>query len=158
MKKLPIQALNLPAMSALLLHLVLKMSLTGRLPCSILRKNFYFLYNMYNLSMTIKVHIILHHYPFYFTKMGKNFKDTNGELGETCHSTIKRFEKLKGYISNGNLSSDNALKTDHKSHSNFIALKMGSPSRSLAIRSPRSSPSSSPVRSRDQYIPVQKSF
>ena len=82
----------------------------------------------------------------------------NGEFGETCHSTTKRFEKLKGYIRNRNLSSDNALKTAHKSHSNFIALKMGSPSRSLAIRSPRSSASSSPVRSRDQYLPVQKSF
>ena len=134
------------------------MSLTGRLPCSTLRKFFYFLYNMYNLSMTIKVLIILHHYLFYFTKMGKNVKDTNGEFGETCHSTIKRFEKLKGYIRNRNLSSDNTLKTAHKSRSDFIALKMGSPSRSLAIRSPRSSPSSSPVRSMDQYLPVQKSF
>ena len=38
------------------------------------------------------------------------------------------------------MSSDNALKTAHKSHSNFLALKMGSPSRSLEIRSPRSSP------------------
>ena len=75
-----------------------------------------------------------------FHQDGKNFKDTNGEFGETFHSTTKTFEKLKVYVRNRNLSSDNALKTAHKSHSIFLALKMGSPSRSLEIRSPRSSP------------------
>ena len=75
-----------------------------------------------------------------FHQDGKNFKDTNGEFSETFHSTTKTFEKLKVYVRNRNLSSDNALKTAHKSHSNFLALKMGSPSRSLEIRSPRFSP------------------
>ena len=75
-----------------------------------------------------------------FHQDGKNFKDTNGEFSETFHSTTKTFEKLKVYVRNRNLSSDNALKTAHKSHSIFLALKMGSPSRSLEIRSPRSSP------------------
>ena len=49
------------------------------------------------VNMALKIHIIIHHYPFYFSKTGKNFKDTNGEFGETCHSTLKMFEKQKGF-------------------------------------------------------------
>ena len=52
-------------------------------------------YEVYHLNMTLKIHIILTHYKFYFEKMGKNFKETNGEFGETLHSTIKKFEAKK---------------------------------------------------------------
>ena len=58
-------------------------------------QNFFFLYEVYQLNMTLKIHIILTHYKFYFEKMGKNFKETNGEFGETLHSTIKKFEAKK---------------------------------------------------------------
>ena len=50
--------------------------------------------------MTLKIHIIIHYYPFYISITGKNFKDTNGEFGETCHSTLKMFEKQKGFYRN----------------------------------------------------------
>ena len=53
-------------------------------------QNFFFLYEVHRLNMTLKIHIILTHYKFYFEKMGKNFKETNGEFGETLHSTITK--------------------------------------------------------------------
>ena len=71
------------------------------------------------------------------------FKDTNGEFGETCHSTLKKFEKQKGFYRAKNFGSDDALISAHQSHSTFIAMKMGSTSRSLSLRRP-SSRSSSP--------------
>ena len=52
------------------------------------------LYYTESLNMTLKIHIIIHHYKFYFEKMGKNFKDTNGEFGETLHYTLKSMNKL----------------------------------------------------------------
>ena len=97
------------------------------------------------VNMALKIHIIIHHYPFYFSKTGKNFKDTNGEFGETCHSTLKMFEKQKGFYRNKNFGSDDALVQAHHSHSTFTGMKMGSPARILSIRpSSRSSPGSSP--------------
>ena len=52
--------------------------------------NFYFLYHTENLNMTLKNHIIIHHYKFYFETKGKNLKDTNGEFGESLHYTLKK--------------------------------------------------------------------
>jgi len=136
-------------------------------------ENFFFLYNVYQLNMTLKIHIIIHHYSFYFSATGKNFKDTNGEFGETCHSTLKKFEKQKGFYRAKNFSSDDALIQAHQSHSTSIAMKMGSPARSLGLKrpssrssSPGSSPRSSPSKPRwkrkeslvQKYLSVQKSF
>ena len=59
--------------------------------------NFYFLYHTANLNMTLKNHILIHHYKFYFETKGKNFKDTNGEFGETLHYTLKKHEQDHGY-------------------------------------------------------------
>ena len=98
-------------------------------------ENFFFLYEHYELNMTLKIHIIIHHYPFYFSQMGKNFRETNGEFGETCHSTLKKFEKMKGFYRTQNFASDDALVSAHQSHSTFIAMKMWSPSKTLGLRS-----------------------
>ena len=118
-------------------------------------------------------HIIIHHYSFYFSKTGTNFKDTNGEFGETCHSTLKKFEKQKGFYRAKNFGSDDALISAHQSHSTFIAMKMGSTSRSSSLRrpssrssSPGSSPRFSPIKPGwnkkeslvQKYPSVQKSF
>ena len=45
--------------------------------------------------MTLKIHIILTYYKFYFEKTGKNFKETIGEFWETLYSTIEKFETKK---------------------------------------------------------------
>ena len=53
-------------------------------------QNFYYLYECFDLNMTLKIHVIIHHYRWYFTKTGTNFKDTNGEFVETVHYTLKK--------------------------------------------------------------------
>ena len=50
----------------------------------------------YELSMTLKVHIIIHHYQYYFTKSGQTMKMTNGEFVETCHSSLRQSEERHG--------------------------------------------------------------
>ena len=40
--------------------------------------NFCFLHQAFNLPMTLKVHVIIDHYAWYFNVMGKNFCETNG--------------------------------------------------------------------------------
>ena len=71
------------------------LKLAGRWLYLTLSKTFFLLYEVYNLNMTLKIHIILTHYKFYFEKMGKNFKETNGEFGETLHSTINKKVEAK---------------------------------------------------------------
>ena len=102
--------------------------------------------------MTLKIHIILHHYRWYFLKTGIFFKDTNGEFGETVHSTFKKFELGRGMKVSRKLATDHHLLKAHQSISTFNALKMGgTPTSQMRIRprttstsssSPRSSPSS----------------
>ena len=115
--------------------------------------NFLNLYEMFNLNMTLKIHIILHHYRWYFQRTGKNLKNTNGEFGETVHSTLKKFELGRGFKVSRKLATDHHLLKAHQSISTFNALKMGgTPPSKMAIRrrktstssSPRSSPTSSP--------------
>ena len=95
------------------------------------------------MNMTLKVHVILSHYKFYFEKMGKNFKDTNGEFGETLHSTLKNFEARKGFTIKRKVGDDRAVITGHQSISTINALHMGSfRAQDMTLRSPASSPRS----------------
>ena len=119
--------------------------------------NFFNMYELFGLNMTLKVHIILHHYRWYFTTTGKKFKNTNGEFGETVHSTFKKFELGRGFKVSRKLGTDHHLLKAHQSISTFNALKMGgTPAKTMSIRkrktstsssSPRSSPTSSPLSS-----------
>ena len=43
-----------------------------------------------------KVHVVVHHYKFYFESTGKTLKETNGEFTETCHSTLRKSEECHG--------------------------------------------------------------
>ena len=47
----------------------------------------------FNLSMTLKIHVILDHYKYYFEETGTNFRHTNGEFTESCHSTLRKSEE-----------------------------------------------------------------
>ena len=89
----------------------------------------------------------------YFTKTGKNFKDTNGEFVETVHYTLKKHEEKKGFAVKRKLGTDPHILKAHISISSFDALKMGSiPQKNMMINikrttslsSPRSSPRSDP--------------
>ena len=57
---------------------------------------FYHLFMEHNLNMTLKVHIILHHYQYYFEKYGTTMRHTNGEFTESCHSTLRKSEETHG--------------------------------------------------------------
>ena len=46
--------------------------------------------------MTLKVHVAIHHYAFYFSNTGQTFCTTNGEYTETCHSTLRISEETHG--------------------------------------------------------------
>ena len=52
---------------------------------------FYNLYMEFDLSMTLKTHISIHHYMYFFQKTKKTMILTNGEFHESCHSTLRRY-------------------------------------------------------------------
>ena len=47
-------------------------------------------------SIMLKIHKIIEHYSYYFKKTGKTFRYTNGELTESCHSTLRKSEETHG--------------------------------------------------------------
>ena len=53
------------------------------------------LYDSFNLNMTLKIHVIFHHYEEYFETTGTNFRSTNGEHHEAVHHSLKVFERKK---------------------------------------------------------------
>ena len=55
--------------------------------------NFNHLYENIELNMTLKVHVILHHFTQYFELTNSTMKDTNGEFVETLHSSLRIHEK-----------------------------------------------------------------
>ena len=59
--------------------------------------NFDFLYENFGLNMTLKVHIIFHHYKEYFDLSGKTLRHTNGEFVESSHYSIKNEDRTHGF-------------------------------------------------------------
>ena len=55
------------------------------------------LYDNFHLNMTLKIHVIFHHYEEYFETTGTNFRTTNGEHHEAVHHSLKVFERKKGF-------------------------------------------------------------
>ena len=45
------------------------------------------------LAMTLKIHVILDHYMWYFGEMGTHFYDTNGEYVEAVHYSLDGHNK-----------------------------------------------------------------
>ena len=59
--------------------------------------NFFYLYENFHLNMTLKVHIILHHYHDYFDWTGRTMRFTNGEFVESSHYSFKKEERTHGF-------------------------------------------------------------
>ena len=55
--------------------------------------------------MTLKVHVILHHYADYFECTGQSLADTNGEFVESAHYSLKKHERNCNYKVVNNLGS-----------------------------------------------------
>ena len=45
------------------------------------------------MNMTLKIHVIIHHYADFFKLTGKNMKTINGEHHEALHHTLKTMER-----------------------------------------------------------------
>ena len=58
------------------------------------KTNFDFLYEEFNLPMTLKIHVIIDHYSDYFQWTNKTMRMTNSEFTETAHSTFKMSERI----------------------------------------------------------------
>lgn len=56
--------------------------------------NFEFLNEEFLLPMTLKIHVILHHYSDYFEWTGNTMRYTNAEFTETAHATFKMSERI----------------------------------------------------------------
>ena len=65
-----------------------------------LRQNFFYLQEIFNISESLKMHIIFYHYDEYFEKTGKTFLGVSDEITESVHSRYRQFEERHGYVSN----------------------------------------------------------
>ena len=118
-------------------------------------------HQLFGLSETLKVHVILSHYSDYFELTGKTFKETNGEHHEALHHTLKTMERNKNLYMRKNHGGVIHQQKTHQSISTRNVLSAGfTPKAKLRIRKSRTSsvssnsPRSSPMKS----SPLKKVF
>ena len=51
----------------------------------------------HKVPMTLKIHVIYHHYRDYFDWTGKTLKYNNGEFCESTHSTLRKEEGVSNF-------------------------------------------------------------
>ena len=61
------------------------------------RKKFDYLYYNFNLSMTLKIHVIYHHFEDYFELSGETLQTKTTEYTESTHSKLRVHEEVHGY-------------------------------------------------------------
>ena len=104
------------------------------------QENFDYLFQNFSLNMTLKVHVILHHYSYYFTNTGKTFKDTNGEFVESLHNSLRLHEESHRMKVVRKLGTPGHMKISQASLASFNVKKAGfSPAQSFSLRQ-KSSP------------------
>ena len=96
--------------------------------------HFWHLHETMSLPMTLKVHIILDHYMWYFNEMGKNFCETNGEFVEAVHYTLDGHEDKHKFKVTRNIGTDEYLRKAIQSHTSFNSLRVGSPNQIMSIK------------------------
>ena len=102
--------------------------------------NFNHLYENIELNMTLKVHVILHHFTQYFELTNSTMKDTNGEFVETLHSSLRIHEEKHGFKIVRKLGTATHLKKSKNSLVSFNSKRAGfSPAWDLTLRK-KSSP------------------
>ena len=110
-------------------------------------------HQLFGLSETLKVHVILSHYSDYFEITGKTFRETNGEHHEALHHTLKTMERNKNLFMRKNHGGVVHRQKSHQSISTRNVLSAGfTPKAKLRIRKSRTSsvssnsPRSSPMK------------
>ena len=110
--------------------------------------DFNYLYDMFGLNMTLKIHIIIHHYARYFEETGTNFRDTNGEYTEAIHSSLKIHERNHNFTTKRKLGTPHHRERALQSHTSYNSVRAGGISpEELTLRSRgTSSPASSHIK------------
>ena len=86
-----------------------------------------------SLPMTLKVHVIIDHYMWYFNEMDKNFCDTNGEFVEAVHYSLDGHEDKHKFKVTRNIGTDEHLRKAIQSHTSYNSLRVGSPNRIMTL-------------------------
>ena len=90
---------------------------------------------MFSINMTLKIHVILHHYEDYFECTGMSLCETNGEYVESAHSTLKNHEKRSSFAIVTKLGTKIHHMKSLQSISSFNSKKAGfTPSREFKLR------------------------
>ena len=78
----------------------------------------------FNLSETLKMHIILDHYEDHMKITGKTLLKTTAEWTESTHSSLRKFEEDHFYVRK-NIGTEEQKKTQHKSTVHFNSINLG---------------------------------
>jgi hypothetical protein len=62
------------------------------------QESFETVYELFEMNMTLKIHVIIHYYADFFNMTKTNMKNTNGEHHEALHHSLKDFERTKGFF------------------------------------------------------------
>ena len=96
--------------------------------------------------MTLKTHVILDHFEWYFKNAGTNFRNTNGEFLEAVHYSLKRHEVEHGYVVKKKQGTPTHLLKSLQSISSYNSMRIGAtPPQDFTLRknntpSPHSTP------------------
>ena len=89
-----------------------------------LRSNYFKLVNQFDLSQTVKMHIVCDHYEDYFELTGESLLSVSDEITESVHSRYRLFEETHGYLCNKK-GTPGHVKKQQKSIVHFNSLNLG---------------------------------
>ena len=89
-----------------------------------LRENFFQMQTEFNLSQTLKLHILFDHYVEHFEMTGESLLKYSDEICEAMHSQYRIFEEKHKYTNN-NKNTDSHKKSQLKSMVHFNSLNLG---------------------------------
>ena len=89
-----------------------------------LRENFFQMQTEFNLSQTLKLHILFDHYVEHFEMTGESLLKYSDEICEAMHSQYQIFEEKHKYTNN-NKNTDSHKKSQLKSMVHFNSLNLG---------------------------------
>ena len=97
-----------------------------------------FLYEVFGLNQTLKMHVIRDHYVTYFKLMGKTLREVSAKYHEGVHHTHKNHETKQGFYQKRGLGGASHMKKGQRSIVQFNVLHAGFAKKSnLQIRKPK---------------------
>ena len=111
------------------------------------KTNFKYLYENFEVNETLKTHVIMAHFGWYFETSGTNFRFTNGEYVEAAHYSLKNHEVDHGYVVKKKQGTQHHLLKAFQSLSSFNSMRVGcTPPQEFTLR--KKTPSSTPKTSK----------